>query len=96
MAGFKKKLPMSAAMRQGGEGTVPPPKPRSSSLGSAKGSGGMFGIKPGAPGAGAKPKGPTQLGAGVKMPKEPSLPKAPTIGRQPAAPKLPTMPKVMK
>ena len=96
MAGFKKKLPMSAALRQGGEGTVPPPKARSISLGTSKGGGGQFGIKPGGPNAGVKPKGPTQLGAGVKMPKEPSLPRAPTIGRQPAAPKLPTLPKVMK
>jgi hypothetical protein len=91
--GFKKKLPMSAAMRQGGEGTVPPPRPRSKSLGSSLGGAGQFGIQRGSKSTGA-PSGPTNLGGGVSMNKAQSAPKAPTLPNIKAGPKLPSMPKI--
>lgn len=80
--GFKKKLPMSAALRQGGAGTVPPPKP-------GGGSGGGFDIGslkgPSlGPSASNAPKAPTKIGQGVPTPKMrgggvPTIPKMPKI-----------------
>ena len=69
---FKRKLPMSAALREGGAGVTPPPTP-DMDLGQLKG-----------PKAPAAPKGPTNLGLGLKStgvqaPKPPAAPKAPTL-----------------
>ena len=94
MVGFKKKLPMSAAMRQGGEGTVPPPKPRSKSLGSSLGGAGEFGIQRGSKGAGGVPGKPTSIGGGVSMNQAQKAPKAPSIPNIKVGPKLPSMPKI--
>ena len=68
---FKRKLPMSAALREGGAGVKPPSADMD--LGQLKG-----------PKAPAAPKGPTNVGlglksSGVQYPKPPAAPKAPTI-----------------
>jgi len=64
MAGFKKKLPMSAAMRPGGFGTVSP----------GKGGGGDSVKMSAAPKAPVVPKAPS-FSAGPKMPGLPKMPK---------------------
>lgn len=53
---YKKKLPMSSALRPGGEGVVKPKAPPNF-LGSMKGP------------KNTKPGGPTELGEGIKIPK---------------------------
>jgi len=68
---FKRKLPMSAALREGGAGVKPPSTDMD--LGQLKG-----------PKAPAAPKGPTNVGlglksSGVQYPKPPAAPKAPTL-----------------
>ena len=96
MAGFKKTLPMSRALRQGGQGTVPPPKPRSKSLGSSLGGAGEFGMQKPSKSAGGVPGKPTQIGSGVSMNKAASAPKAPTAPSFKVGPKLPSLPKIDK
>jgi hypothetical protein len=96
IGGFKKKLPMSAALRQGGEGTVPPPKPRAKSLGSSFGGAGEFGIQKPPKGAGGVPGKPTQVGGGISMNKAQSAAKAPTAPNIKVGPKMPSMPKMPK
>ncbi len=82
--GFQRKLPMSAALRQGGEGVVNPQDVKT---------GDVFGTKGiEAPATTPAPSGPTTIGKGVKAPKPPSppkLPAAPKSLRPPAAPKMP-------
>lgn len=83
---FQRKLPMSAALRPGGQGTVPPEQ-------STEGRE-VFNIgamKP--PGGTRAPSGPTVIGKGVKMPKVPSPPKLPAA---PKTQKMPTTPKMPK
>jgi hypothetical protein len=59
MAPYQKKLPMSAALRQGGEGVIPPPKGGNPfSLGDIKGPKNI-----------AKPPSSTKIGKGVPIPK---------------------------
>ena len=79
---------MSAAMRQGGEGTVPPPKP--GSTGGRK----MLGLPPGLPkpkggggNFGGKISGPTAPKAAL-APKAPNFKVGPKIGAMPKMPKI--------
>jgi hypothetical protein len=89
---FQKKLPMSSALRPGGEGVVPPPKGGDPfNLGSIKG-----------PKNVAKPEGPTKIGkgipklergGGVKAVKAVQMPKMPETIKSPGFPKFPKAPK---
>jgi hypothetical protein len=89
---FQKKLPMSSALRPGGEGVVPPPKGGDPfNLGSIKG-----------PKNVAKPEGPTKIGkgipklasgGGVKAVKAVQMPKMPASIKSPGFPKFPKAPK---
>jgi hypothetical protein len=75
MAGYKKKLPMSAAMRPGTSGGVPPPKAKSEKLGGFD-LGSLKGPSKGPmTSTGAKP--PARIGKGVSTPgmKPPKMPK---------------------
>jgi len=79
---FQKKLPMSAALRQGGEGVVPPPKGGDPfDLGKIKG-----------PKNVAKPAGPTKIGKGVPAPKFAKggsvLPKMPSMTKVTKVPRF--------
>jgi hypothetical protein len=73
MAGFKKKLPMSSAMRPGGFGTVPAGKASGGNPFGKEGGGGlsMAGKAPTAPKAPSAPS----FKAGSKMPGLPKMPK---------------------
>ena len=85
MAKFQKKLPMSAALRQGGEGVINPQDVKKGDvfdMGSVE-----------APRSPRDPVGPTQIGKGVKAPKPPSPPKLPA---GPKTLKPPSMPKLGK
>lgn len=89
---YQKKLPMSSALRPGGEGVVPPPKGGDTfDLGSIKGPKNI-----------PKPAGPTKLGkgipklesgGGVKAVKAVSMPKMPETIKSPGFPKSPKPPK---
>lgn len=78
---FQKKLPLSAALRPGGQGVVNPKDVQTGEdtfdLGSIKG-----------PKSRQGPKGPTQIGKGVTMPKQPRHPTGPKPPRAPQMPKI--------
>jgi hypothetical protein len=91
MVGFKRKLPMSEALRPGGAGMKAPPKTAPAlDIGALKG-----------PKVPKLPTGPTTLGEGlpdamVKPPKGTGLPRMAKGGRLPSLPKLPSfkLPKI--
>jgi hypothetical protein len=89
---YQKKLPMSSALRPGGEGVVPPAKGGDAfNLGSIKGPKNI-----------PKPSGPTKIGkgvpamasgGGVKAVKAVSMPKMPQMIKSPGFPKSPKSPR---